>query len=57
MNGEILIRGVLTNVSVDWSGPLGLDNFYLVCKLGLTITEVSPYPLNYWSVKSKKLIG
>ena len=58
MNGEVLIRGVLTDVSVTWDGPLGAgDNFYLVCKLALTITEVSPYPLDYWTVMSKPLIG
>ena len=57
MNGETLIRGVLTDVNVSWSGPLGLDNFYLVCKLSLSITEVSEYPLNYWSVMQKPLIG
>lgn len=57
MNGEILIRGVLTDVTVTWDGPLGLDNFYLVCKLTLTLIEVSPYPLDYWTMKNKPLIG
>lgn len=57
MNGQILISGVLTDVTVTWDGPLGLDGFYLVCKLQLSITEVSPYPLNYWSVMNKPLIG
>ena len=57
MNGQILIRGVLTDVSVTWDGPLGLDNYYLVCKLQLSIIEVSPQKLDYWVVKSKPLIG
>lgn len=57
MNGEVLIHGVLTDVSVKWSGPLGLDDYYLVCDLTLSITEVAPEPLDYWSVMNKPLIG
>ncbi len=57
MNGQVLIRGVLTDVTANWEGPLGLDNYYLVCKLTLNFVEVSPYPLNYWSVMNKPLIG
>ena len=56
MNGQVLIHGVLTDVSVNWEGPLGLDNFYLVCKLGLSITEVAQQPLDYWTVLNKPLI-
>lgn len=57
MNGENLITGVLNSVKVDWSGPLGLDGFYLEFKLTLDITEVSKEPLNYTSVRNKGLIG
>lgn len=57
MNGQVLISGVLTDVNVTWDGPLGLDGYYLVCKLSLSMIEVSPYPLDYWTVKSKPLIG
>ena len=57
MNGELLIRGVITDVQVNWSGPLGLDDFYLVCRLSLTIIEVSPYTLDYWTMMRKPLIG
>lgn len=57
MNGAPLIRGILSDVAVTWDGPLGLDNFYLVCKLALTITEVSDMVLDYWSVMKKPLIG
>ena len=57
MNGQVLIRGVLNDVNVNWEGPLGLDNFYLVCKLTLSFIEVSPYPLDYWTVMQKPLIG
>lgn len=57
MNGDLLIRGVLTSVNTSWEGPLGQDGFYLVCKLTLNITEVAAEPLNYWSVMRKSLIG
>lgn len=58
MNGQTLIRGILTDVNVTWDGPLGCrDNFYLVCKLQLSIVEVSDKPLNYWSIMNKPLIG
>ena len=57
MNGKVLIRGVINDVNVNWEGPLGLDNFYLVCKLTLSFIEVSPYPLDYWTVMQKPLIG
>lgn len=57
VNGHILIRGIITDVSKVWSGPNGLDDFPLVCKLTLSFIEVSPYPLDYWTVKSKPLIG
>ena len=57
VHGYPLIRGVITDVSPEWSGPLGLDGWYLECKLTLTITEVSEQPLNYDKVKSLPLIG
>lgn len=57
MNGEILVRGVVTEVQVNWEGPLGLDNFPLVCNLQLSFVEVSPYPLDYWTVMNKPIIG
>lgn len=55
--GKILISGILTGVNVDWSGPLGHDDWYLCCKLTLSITEISETPLNYDVVKAKGLIG
>ena len=55
--GEPLITGVLNHVGVKWSGPIGLDGFYLECELELTITEVSQEPLDYAAVRSKSLIG
>lgn len=57
IGGESIITGVMTDVSVEWSGPIGLDNFYLYCKLSLTIVEVSPQALSYSVVMNKPLIG
>lgn len=56
LNGDNLITGVMTSCKVDWSGPLGLDGFYLMLKLTIEITEVSPEPLNYQTVYNKGLI-
>lgn len=57
LNGQNLITGVLTSCKVDWSGPLGLDGFFLEFKLMLEISEVSQAPLNYTSVMQKGLIS
>lgn len=55
--GSLLISGIMTEVPVEWSGPIGLDGWYLEFVLTLNITEVSKEPLNYSSVKSLPLIG
>lgn len=56
--GKPLITGIMNDVSVSWDGPLGKrDNWYLHCKLTLSITEVSQQTLNYNTVKNKGLIG
>lgn len=55
--GNRLITGVVTNVSVSWEGPLGLDGWYLVCTLDLSITEVAQEPLTHAAVLRKPLIG
>ena len=55
--GSVLIRGVITNVDTTWDGPLGLDGWYLHCKLVLNITEVSNDALNFDVVKNKSVIG
>lgn len=57
VQGENLITGIVTEVSTNWSGPIGLDGFYLVCELEITITEVSQEALSYSTVKNKPLIG
>ena len=55
--GKALISGIMTDVKTKFDGPIGLDNFPLVCTMDITITEVSPEPLNYTKVAEKGLIG
>lgn len=55
--GGNLISGILTDVSKEWSGPIGLDGWYLEFTLSLSITEVSKEALNYKSVRKLPLIG
>lgn len=55
--GKGVITGVMTDANVEWTGPIGLDGWYLECKLSFNITEVSPTPLNFSTVKAKGLIG
>lgn len=58
VKGKVLISGVLTQVDVNYSGPLGKrDNWYLMCELSLTIVEVSTTPLNFSSMNTKGVIG
>lgn len=57
VKGSVLISGVMTDVSVNWDGPIGLDGWYLHCKLKITITEVSQTALNFDAVMKKGLIG
>jgi len=55
--GNELITGVMNSVSVDWTGPLGHDSWYLEFTLALEITEVSSSPLSYEAILSKPIIG
>lgn len=55
--GKPLISGIMTNVKTKFEGPIGLDDFPLVCTLDITITEVSQEALNYTKVSEKGLIG
>ena len=57
IDGSLFISGVVINTVVNWSGPLGLDNWYLEFTLSLTIQEVSETPLNIEKVSKMKLIG
>lgn len=58
VHGNVLISGILTDVSVNWSGPISrIDGWYLDFTLELSITEVSEVALNHDTVKSFSLIG
>lgn len=57
VEGKCLIRGVMTDVTVNWSGPIGHDGWYLEFKLSLSITEVSETALSHSTILSKPLIG
>lgn len=56
IKGQALIAGVIKTVETKWSGPIGLDGFYLECELSITIMEVSSSTLSYEVVKQKGLI-
>lgn len=57
VNGDLLISGVMTDVNTSWSGPIGLDGWYLHCKLDISIIEVSKEALNFNTMRRKPLIG
>lgn len=57
VHGQVLISGVLVDVSPEWDGPIGHDGWYLHCKLSLTFNEVSQEPLNHTTMKRKGVIG
>lgn len=57
LHGRNFITGVMTNCTANWDKPIGLDGYYLMCKLSFTITEISPEPLDYHTVRQKGLIG
>lgn len=56
IKGQPLISGILHRADTAWSGPIGLDGFYLECELTLEISEISDTPLSYQTVKQKGLI-
>ena len=55
--GKSFISGVITQVTTNWSGPIGHDGWYLYCELELTFTEVSTEALDYYTVRNKSIIG
>ena len=57
IHGSNFITGVMTDCNVKWSGPIGLDGFYLMCELSFTITEIALEALNYKTIRNKGLIG
>ena len=57
IGGRCLISGVMTNVETKYSGPIGYDKFPLEVNLTLNITEVSPVPLNFDTIRTMPIIG
>lgn len=57
VKGSPYVRGIVTATDVEWTGPIGLDGFYLEFTLSITFVEVSNKALNYDVVKSMPLIG
>lgn len=55
IGGREHIRGIMTSVKKTWSGPIGLDDFPLVCDLSITIAQVAEHPLNYSRVRNLEL--
>ncbi len=57
VEGSQLIRGIITEVSVEWTGPILNDSWYAEFNISLTITEISDEVLNHDVIRSKPLIG
>lgn len=57
IGGKSLISGIMTDCTVSWDGPIGLDGWYLHCTLTFNIIEVSEQALNYKTVRNLPLIG
>lgn len=57
VEGSALITGIMTDVTVNWDGPIGLDGWYLHFTMTFSITEVSQKALNYNSVKQLPVIS
>lgn len=55
VDGTLFISGVIKNTTVNWSGPIGLDNWYLEFTLSMVIQEISETELNVHSVYAKKI--
>ena len=55
--GNELISGIVTDVTENWSGPIGLDGYYLMCELSISFTEISKSALSYDTVKQKGVIA
>lgn len=56
-SGNILISGIMNDVSVSWDGPILNDGWYAHCQLELTITEIAEQALTYDSVRQLPTIG
>lgn len=57
ISGKALISGILTDVKVEYEGPIGLDDFPLAVNLTLTITEIATAPVTHTSMLKRGVIG
>lgn len=57
VKGNILISGIITEVSVKWSGPILQDGWYAAFELSVTFVEISTRPLSRSVVKSLDVIS
>lgn len=57
VKGKILISGIITDVSVKWSGPILQDGWYAAFELSVTFIEISKQALSRSVVKSMGVIG
>lgn len=57
ISGKALISGILTDVKVEYDGPVGLDDFPLVVELTLSITEVATAPVTHTTMLRRGIIG
>lgn len=57
IDGSLFISGVLTQTRVNWTGPIGLDGWYLEFEITLSLQEVAPTSLSIDTVRNFGLIG
>lgn len=57
IHGVQHIRGVITSVECNWSGPILRDGWYGAVDVQVAFTEVSDTPLSYSVVRQKGVIG
>lgn len=57
VKGQPYITGIVSSVDVDWTGPIGLDGFYLEFTVTVSFTEVSTRALSHDVVQSLSLLG
>ena len=57
INGSLFISGVMLSATTEWSGPIGLDGWYLEFTLNLSIQEVAEAALNIDTVSRMPIIG
>lgn len=57
IKGYALITGIVTSCSVDWSGPIGRDGYYLDFTMTVGMIETSSQALSHSVAASLPLIG